>query len=483
MTGTFKSLRAITNTLVICAIVIGGFVVWLWAKSNADWRDFQDKAYIAGIVFYDGLQNGTTPSHDVNVRPLSPADQVYASTGSYSRIADAPMAARTTIVPITGDLTANGIGAQLSLVIMSPDIVYRIADLPNVEGQTAAETTGEVFRSLASYCSDPVVIAQRGDGPWMRVDGAAVWGCAASPADFRLLAVFVAVVGSAILLTATHNMTVDFAAFADKLRNRRRVGGPEKYQTPGPQELQNIVDAVNTYLETERSQLAGRAAVLSGVSHDLGTPATRLRLRAALIPDQELRRKLEADIDKMTNMIESVLSYTRAEMNTESPRALSMTALVEAIVANYEDMGQPVTFEQTREVVVQGGRSVFMSRQGQATVTAERTITIAGRPIALERAIGNLIDNALKYGRRATVSLETDAETATVVVEDEGARNSAQDIEALIAPYKRGENTAAIEGYGLGLAIVATIADLHGGSLTFVDTDKGVAARLMIQRA
>lgn len=483
MTRPVKSLRTTTNLLLVCAVVIGGFVVWLWAKSNAEWRGFQDQAYIAGIVFYDGLQNGTVPAHAIDVRPLSPADQAHASAGQFSRIANAPTAARITNVPISGDVTANGVAPQLSLVIMSPDIVYRIADLPSATDQTAAETTGEVFRKLASFCSDPVVIAQRGDADWLRVDGAEVWGCDASPADFRLLAVFVAVVGGAILLTATHNMSVVFASFADKLRNRRRVGGPEKYQTPGPQELQDIVDAVNTYLETERSQLEGRAAVLSGVSHDLGTPATRLRLRAALIPDQELRRKLEADIDTMTGMIESVLSYTRAEMNTEAPRALSMTALVEAIVANYEDMGQPVTFAQTRETVVLGGSSVFMSRQGQATVTGERTVTVTGRPIALERAIGNLIDNALKYGRRATVSLETDAQTATVVVEDEGARNSAQDIEDLIAPYKRGENTAAIEGYGLGLTIVATIADLHGGSLSFLDTDKGVAARLIIQRA
>jgi signal transduction histidine kinase len=94
----------------------------------------------------------------------------------------------------------------------------------------------------------------------------------------------------------------------------------------------------------------------------------------------------------------------------------------------------------------------------------------------------NLIDNALKYGRRATVTLETDAQSATIVVEDEGSDSSAKDIEALMAPFQRGNNTATIDGYGLGLTIVATIANLHGGSLSFEDTPIGVAARLKIQR-
>ena len=72
------------------------------------------------------------------------------------------------------------------------------------------------------------------------------------------------------------------------------------------------MSAVNSYLENEREQLSKRAIVLSGVSHDLGTPATRLRLRAALIKERDLCEKLEADIDSMTEMIESVLTYTRA---------------------------------------------------------------------------------------------------------------------------------------------------------------------------
>jgi len=123
-----------------------------------------------------------------------------------------------------------------------------------------------------------------------------VWGCEASPADRRLLAAFLAAVAMGIMVTMALNLSSD--------KNRRRVGGPTRYDATGPQELREIVTAVNSYLEVERDQLASRAAVLSGVSHDLGTPATRLRLRAALIPDTDLRQKFENDIDTMTAIIE-----------------------------------------------------------------------------------------------------------------------------------------------------------------------------------
>ena len=210
--------------------------------------------------------------------------------------------------------------------------------------------------------------------------------------------------------------------------------------------------------------------------------ATRLRLRTALIPDFELRQKLEADIDSMTGIIESVLTYTRAEMNVEAPRKLSLGSLIDSIVADYQDMGKDVTFREGSDIIVQGARSVFTSRQGQSVFAPDRDVTVMGRPISLERAVANLIENALKYGRRATVALEADAQTATIVIEDEGSESSAADMEALMAPFQRGTNTATIDGYGLGLTIVAAIAKLHGGSLSFKDTPVGLSACLLIDR-
>ena len=476
------SLRGITLGLVIAAFLIGALSVLLWTQSTAKWRDHQSAAYVAGVTLYDALQNGTAPPTGVMLQMLTPYDQVLAEAGQFRQIRGATSASRLTIIPISADITPQRIGTPLTLAILSPDITYSLADLHNRDGQTAMETTGAVTRKFASFCSDPVVIAKMGDAPWISINGAQVWGCAASPEDRRILAAFLAILAMGTIITISLNLSSDFSSFASQLRNRRRVGGPTRYKATGPQELREIVTAVNSYLEIERDQLASRAAVLSGVSHDLGTPATRLRLRAALIPDKDLRQKFENDIDTMTGIIESVLTYTNAEMNSEAPRKLSLTSLVDAIVADYQDIGQPVMLQHGKDVIVQSGRSIFMSRQGQNVMLSETDIIVFARPVSLQRAITNLIENALKYGRRAHVSITATAQTATLVIEDEGTQTSAQDIEALMAPFQRGENTATIDGHGLGLTIVATIAKLHGGSLDFEDGSRGVAAKLQIQR-
>ena len=160
------------------------------------------------------------------------------------------------------------------MAILSPAITYGLADLPHRDGQTAAETMGAITRKMATLCNDPFVVARMGDADWIEVKGDAIWGCAAAPPDRRILAALLAVVATGVLMTVALNLPMSFLSFAGQLSNRRRVGGPTRYDPTGPQELQEIITAVNSYLEIEREHLAGRAAVLSGVSHDLGTPAT-----------------------------------------------------------------------------------------------------------------------------------------------------------------------------------------------------------------
>lgn len=482
MTRPFNSLRVLGPVLVLGAVVTGAGTVWIWAQSSSAWKDHGAQAFGAGVTIYYAMQNGTAPPPGVTLGPLPEADQKTANAGAFRQIAGAPSAPRTTIVPILPDAANQTTGGALTIAVLSPTLTYSLADLPHRDGQTAAETMGEITRKLALFCSDPVVVAKMGDGPWMEIDGRAVWGCAAAPADLRMLAALIAIVSTGILMTTALNLPGSFLAFAEQLRNRRRIGGPARYDAEGPEELQDIVAAMNSYLEIEREQLARRAAVLSGVSHDIGTPATRLRLRAALIQDAELRRKFETDIDSMTGIIESVLTYTHAEMDAEPPKNLSLTALIDAIVANYQDVGRPVTLRRAKDVILQGGQSIFTSRQGYGVLSNDRDTVVFGRPVSLERAITNLIENALKYGRRATLSLEADARSATVIIEDEGSESSAAEIENLLAPFQRGENTATIDGHGLGLTIVATIAKLHGGHLSFEDNATGVTARLVIQR-
>jgi hypothetical protein len=165
MMPKFLTLRTIVSALVAMAFLIGALSVWLWTQSTAKWRDHQSAAYIAGITLYDALQNGTAPPTGVTITQLSNQDQTHASTGQFRQITGATSASRLTIVPISADITPQRVGMPLTLAILSPDITYGIADLPNRDGQTAAETTGAVTRNFASLCSDPVVVSKMGDGP------------------------------------------------------------------------------------------------------------------------------------------------------------------------------------------------------------------------------------------------------------------------------------------------------------------------------
>lgn len=482
MKQALYSLRVIGTGLTLAAFLSGLTSAGLWMQSDAAWERHLSRSYYTGKALFVTLTAGGNAPSGVAIETLSPPDQLLAAEAAFTRIGDVPRPALVTNVTIQQPATAGQPGHALTLAVVAAELRYPLAKISFTDNTGAAETLGALTRIMASHCSDPVIFVSVDDQPWQRIDGTAIWGCAVAPADHRLIAALLAIVSLGILVTMFLDMTAHFDRFAALLRRRRRLGGPDSYETPGPQELRNIVAAVNSYLQAGREQLEKRAMVLSGVSHDLGTPATRLRLRAALIDDADLRQRLERDIDQMTGIIDSVLTYTRTELDSEEPRQISLTSLVEALVADYSDTGQPVSFRRTGGQKVPGGRSVFMRRRGEGALPDERRVVVTARPVALQRALSNLIDNALKYGRRATVELEADADTATLIVEDEGADYGPDDLEILVAPYRRGKNTDTVQGFGLGLTIVASIANMHGGALSFEAGATGIRARLSLDR-
>ncbi len=479
---TPPSLRSLGTGLIAVSFLCGLVSAGLWSSSTAAWQRHLTRASETGFALYETLRRGGALPDGVSLTPLPAADAARAEQGRFLELPDLPAPAHVTHASIFDpgpDPTAR---ETMALIIVSDQLRYPIADLDLGQSITAAQKLGAITRLMATYCSDPVLLARRADGDWLRIDGGRLWSCDAQPSDLRLPAVLLAAVVLAVLVSRVIATAALFESFARALQGRRRLGGPDAYSSQGPAELREIVAAVNTYLEVEQDQIAKRATVLSAVSHDLGTPATRLRLRTALIQDPALRDKLDADIDSMTGMIDSVLTYTRSEMNVEEPRRLSLTSFIEAIVADYQDTGEPVTLAPQERPVMTGGRSVFSGVAGHGSVPPGQPILVMARPVSLKRAVENLIDNALKYGRRAHVALSANADHGIITVEDEGSDLSTQDMEAIIGPFQRGANAAGVTGFGLGLTIVATVAEQHGGSLSFESGPKGLRARLEICR-
>lgn len=498
-------LKTLARVWIVAGFGLGVLAAAIWLHSTRVWQEHLLRNQMAGILLFQSLQGevplpaGLTgivlPTAPVPVQGVAQWIRQQADVRGPGFVTEVSIqtASTNTRAKHRAPVGLAGVGGTaLRLVILSDSRRYAVADLETAALQTAAEKLGEVTRLLATYCSNALVFARLGEARWQQIDGTELWGCAAAPRDLRLPAVLLAALGLAILLSQSAEVTARFGAFAELLRQRRSVGGPDSYSIRGAAELQEIVTAVNAHLAGAREQISKRATVLSGVSHDLGTPATRLRLRAALIQDKDLRRKLEADIDSMTGMIESVLTYTRSELSLEVPRQISLAALVEALVADYQDLGKPVTYLPWRPEGAQGAQSLFSARAGQvvqagqaaqATLPDARRVLVTARPILLQRALTNLVDNALKYGRRAEVRLEASSERAVITVQDEGSELTVADIEAVLAPFQRGANSTAIDGFGLGLTIVATVAEQHGGSLRFEQGSRGLRARLEIRRS
>lgn len=482
MTARVFSLRIAGPVMLCLSFGLGAYAAGLWFASGEAWRSHLQTARHLGELIYDAEVYGAPVPGNMTKAPLAPASQGLATAGDFARIAGLPRPALVTYLSLATGPAREFAGPRLQIALVSPSLHYPLADLALTDAASGRDTVGGIVALMATYCSDAVMLIQRDGAPWQRIAAPDVWSCNAAPADLRLLALLIGALAITGLVSAALNTAAQFTQFAEQLAARQQLSGPDPFAPSGPEELRRIIAAFNRFREVERQHLAERALILSGVTHDLGTPAQRLKLRASLIEDTELRDKLVGDIDQMTGIIESVLTYTRTELSTEDPRRFSLSSLVSAVVEDFQDTGQPVTLEKADAVLVEGGASIFMSRKGHGTRHEQDSVIITGRPVSLRRALSNLIDNAVKYGRRAIVRVETDATQAHILVEDAGGAANFDRLEGMTAPFTRGGNAEMNPGFGMGLTIVSAVAAEHGGALLFIPGHEGIIARLSIQR-
>ncbi|MDA8259703.1 MAG: ATP-binding protein [Betaproteobacteria bacterium] len=253
----------------------------------------------------------------------------------------------------------------------------------------------------------------------------------------------------------------------------RKVGAgetPAQLDESGPTELATVARAFNQ-MSSDLAQIdQDRALILAGVSHDLRTPLTRLRMGIEMSADESLREGMTADIEEMDMTIGQFLDFARSE-GGETPQAVDLAALLADLASQYRRRGFPVTLS-----------APVVGVPPAPTIDA----TLSVRPQALRRAVSNLIDNALRHaGRDAPVDLNLSAGTSEFAIEvgDRGPGIPPQDVERIKRPFARLEaarsNTA---GAGLGLAIVERIARSHNGRLDLLPRDGGgLIARLTLR--
>lgn len=288
-------------------------------------------------------------------------------------------------------------------------------------------------------------------GGWLRIEGSAPKEIFAWPVHlFGNLALMLAVV--LVLIWFVARMTVRPLT---QLAAAARGLGEDLHQAPlsedGPSEVREAAQAFNAMQQRIRHDIEERERFLAAVSHDLKTPVTRLRLRSELLADENLRERMLRDLDEMQHMLTGSLDFLRGNAADEPSSPIDMVALLESLVDDQMEMGHEVS------------------------LTSPASLRFTGRPQALRRAIGNLIDNALKYGERASVELKAEDDNLRIVVEDDGPGLSEEELEKVFEPFYRVETSRNREtgGVGLGLAIVRQIARRHGGDVGLTNHPSG----------
>ncbi len=209
-------------------------------------------------------------------------------------------------------------------------------------------------------------------------------------------------------------------------------------------------------------QIEQRTLMLSGVSHDMRTPLTRMKLGLAMLEDED-REPLERDVEDMQRLLDEFLSFARGT-SEGNPEKIDPHEMVKQIIGDCTRAGINATLIQS---------------EGQGTIIL--------RPTAIRRAVENLINNAVRYGTRAEVSVVLTDKSLRIRVEDDGPGIPPEKREDAVRPFVRldaSRNQNSGPGVGLGLAIATDIARSHGGVLRLGESQRlgGLCADIVIAR-
>ena len=372
------------------------------------------------------------------------------------------------------------LGEKVLIKLYSNQRFQKLSKIKFLENSTVNQKFGIFISQLAKSCGQRTLVIGLTNGKWFQIDAKNVWSCGSLPKDNRYLyTIFIGLILFYIFHLGYFQISrIEY--LKENLKDLATHGGSEPIETSGPKEIKNLSLEINRFLENERIQLEERATLLSAVSHDLGTVATRLNLRAQVHLDSDSNTLFSKDIKYMTEMVDGILSYTRNEMEDELRSRVSLRSHVEAIVLDYQDLSKAVTFIEPQPLEWQSTNVSILPKTKERLrldKSEKRQFFILIQPNSIRRAIENLIENALKYGGRAEVSLSISKKTVSIVVKSPST-NAKEDIEKLTIPFIRGRTSGKFQGVGLGLSIVENIAKKHGGTLKLAKLENAFSATI-----
>jgi two-component system, OmpR family, osmolarity sensor histidine kinase EnvZ len=235
---------------------------------------------------------------------------------------------------------------------------------------------------------------------------------------------------------------------ADALGKGRDV--PDFAFSGGTREVRNAATAFHTMRIRLRRSIQQRTEMLAGVSHDLRTPLTRMKLSLALLPDSPETKELSADVADMERMIEGYLAFARGE-GDEDPIPTDLSEILEDVAAGARRDNANV------EVTWQGDMNVEL------------------RPLAIKRCLTNLVSNALRYGTMVELRAIRGRTSVEITIDDNGPGIPPDKYEDVFRPFFRLDESRNVDtgGVGLGLTIARDVARSHGGDVALASSELG----------
>jgi signal transduction histidine kinase len=270
------------------------------------------------------------------------------------------------------------------------------------------------------------------------------------PTQIAVAALVAIITASAAGAVIARRVARPLSALAASASEAARGATARHVPEEGPEDVKRAAAAFNAMTDQVARTLASQRQLLSAVGHDLRTPITALRINTEFIEDEEVRERLQKNLEELQDLTEAVLSAAKGA-GGEPKRNVDLAALVESVCTDLDEMGKPVTWRQ------------------------HAPAPVSCRPNEIRRAVRNLIENAVAYGQQADVRLENGGDCYEVVVEDTGPGIPQGDHARVFEPFVRLETSRSADtgGSGLGLTLVRAIAQGHGGGIALGNRDEG----------
>ncbi|MEZ5996316.1 MAG: ATP-binding protein [Hyphomonadaceae bacterium] len=295
--------------------------------------------------------------------------------------------------------------------------------------------------------------AQLPDGRWLTMRQGRNWAEISWIARAALIIAAALASLSLLAIAFARRLTRPIRNFSEAVQAVGVNPQSEPVTEEGPQELRGAARAVNAMQTRLRALIADRTKTLAAVAHDMRTPLMRLRLAAENAPPEQ-RERMAKEIGEVEALVASFIAFARDDPAEEARVRIDLTALLQSIADDHTQAGRGVEFDAGERIIV------------------------TGQSLGLKRLFSNLIENALKYGAAARITMSRSEGMILVDIDDDGPGVPAEQRETVFEPFVRLSEGG--RGAGLGLPAARSIARAHGGDVVMLDRAQGGRVRVTL---